>query len=78
MKLKKKEDQSMGVLVLLRKRNKILMGAIIETKCRAEPEGKAILRLSHLGIHPIYGYQTQTVLWMPRSACSEEVDMGVS
>jgi hypothetical protein len=32
MKLKKKEDQSVGVLVLLRKGNKILMGANMERK----------------------------------------------
>jgi hypothetical protein len=36
MKLKKKEDQSMGALVLLRKGNKIFMGANMETKYRAE------------------------------------------
>jgi hypothetical protein len=62
MKLKKKEDQSMGASVLLRKGNKILMGANMETKCRAKTEGKAIQRLSHLGIHPIYSHQTLTVL----------------
>jgi hypothetical protein len=39
MKLKKKEDQSMGALVLLRKRNKILTGANMETKWRAETAG---------------------------------------
>ena len=47
MKLKKKEDQSVGASVLLRKGNKILTGANMETKCRAETEGKAIQRLSH-------------------------------
>ena len=69
MNLKKKEEQSVGPLVLLRKGNKILMGANTETKCGAETEGKAVQRLSHLGIHPIYSHQTQTLLWMPRSAC---------
>jgi hypothetical protein len=69
MKLKEKEDQSVGALVLLRKGNKILTGTNMETKCRAEIEGKAIQRLSHLGIHPIYSHQTLTLLWMPRSAC---------
>jgi hypothetical protein len=39
MKLKKKEDQSVGVLVLLRRGNKILMGANMETKCGSETEG---------------------------------------
>jgi hypothetical protein len=49
MKLKKKEDQSVGASVLLRKRNKIFTGANIETKCGAETEGKKIQRLPHLG-----------------------------
>jgi hypothetical protein len=40
MKLKKKEDQSVGALVLLRRGNKILMGANMDTKCGAETEGK--------------------------------------
>jgi hypothetical protein len=54
MKLKKQEDQSVGDLVLFRRGNKILPGANIETKCRAETEGKAIQRLPLLGIHPIH------------------------
>ena len=62
MKLKKKEDQSMDTLVLLRKGNKIPMEGVTETKCGAETEGKAIQRLPHLGIHPIYSYQTQTAI----------------
>jgi hypothetical protein len=37
----------------------------METKCRAETEGKAIQRLLHLGIHPIYSDQTPALLWMP-------------
>jgi hypothetical protein len=41
MKLKK-EDQSVDALGLLRKGNKILTGGNMETKCGAEPEGKAI------------------------------------
>jgi hypothetical protein len=61
MKLKK-EDQSVGALVLLRKGNKILIGTNMETKYRAETEGKAIQSLSYLGIHPIYSHQTQTLL----------------
>jgi hypothetical protein len=40
-----------------------------ETECGAEMEGKAIQRLPHLGIYPIYRHQTQTLLWMPRNAC---------
>jgi hypothetical protein len=62
MKLKKKKDQSVGVSVLLRRGNKILMGANTETKCGAETEGKAIQRQFHLRIHPINNHQTQTLL----------------
>jgi hypothetical protein len=66
MKLKKKEDQSVGASVL-RRGNKILMGGNKETKCGAETERKAIQRLPYLEIHPIYKHQTQTLLQMPRS-----------
>ena len=51
-----------GFSVLLRKGNKIIIGANMETKYRAETEGKAIQRLSHVGIHPRYSYQTQTLV----------------
>ena len=61
MKLKKKEDQSVDTLLLLRRGNKIPMGGDIETKCEAETEGKDIHRLPHIGIHPIYSHQTQTL-----------------
>jgi hypothetical protein len=66
MKLKKKEDQSVGASVLLRRNDKILRGADEETKCGAETEEMAILRLSYLGIHPMYSHQTKTLLWLPR------------
>jgi hypothetical protein len=69
IKLKKKQDQSVGVSVLLRKGNKILTAANMETKCRGETEGKASQRLPHLVIQPIYSHQTLTALWMPRNAC---------
>jgi hypothetical protein len=69
MKLKKKEDQNLGALIFLRKHNKILTGANTETKCGAETERKAIQRLPQLKIHVIYSQQTQTLMWMPRSAC---------
>jgi hypothetical protein len=72
MKLKKKEDQSMDTSVLLRRGNKIPMGEDTETKGGAETEGKTIQRLLHLRIHPIYCHQTQTLLWMPTSACWQE------
>jgi hypothetical protein len=53
MKLKKKEDQSLDTLLLLRMRNKIPMEGVTETKFRAVTEGMTIQRLSHLGVHPI-------------------------
>jgi hypothetical protein len=39
LKLKKKENQSVDASVLLRRGNKILMGANTETKYGAETEG---------------------------------------
>jgi hypothetical protein len=62
MKLKKKEDQSVYTLMLLRKGNKIPMGGVTETKCGAGTEGITIQRLPHLGIHPINNHQYQTLL----------------
>ena len=69
MKLKKNEDQSVDTSILVRMRNKIPMEGVTETKFDAEIKGKTIQRLPHLGIHPIYSHQTQTILWMPTSAC---------
>jgi hypothetical protein len=69
MKLKKKEDQSVDTLILLRKGNKIPMEGVTETKYGVETEEMTIQRLPHLGIHPINNHQTQTLLWMPTSAC---------
>jgi hypothetical protein len=69
MKLKRKEDQSVDISLILRREKKIFMGGNMETKCGAETEGKATQRLPHLGIHPIYRHQTQILLQMPRSAC---------
>jgi hypothetical protein len=60
------EKQSVYASVLLRKENKILTGGKMDTRCGAESERKAIQRLPHLGIHPIYNHQTQTQLWMPK------------
>jgi hypothetical protein len=64
MKLKKKKDQSVDISILLRRGNKIPMEGVTETKCGAETEVMTIHRLPHLGIHPIYNHQTQTLLWM--------------
>jgi hypothetical protein len=69
MKLKKKEDQSVDTLVLLRRGNKMPLGGVTETNYVTETEGKAIQRLPHLGIHPIYSHQIQTLLWVPISSC---------
>ena len=62
MKLKKKEDQSVHASVLLIRENKIFTGGNIQTKCGAETVGKAIQRLPHLGIYPIYSHQMQALL----------------
>jgi hypothetical protein len=51
MKLKKKEEQSVDTLILLRNGNKIPMEDGTETKFRAETEGMTIQKLLHLGIH---------------------------
>jgi hypothetical protein len=69
MKLKKEEDQSVDISILLRKGNKIPMGGVTETKFEADTEGKATQRIPHLGIHPTYNHQTQTLLRMPTKAC---------
>jgi hypothetical protein len=52
MKLKKKEDQSVDTLLLLRMGNKIPMEEVTETNFGAKTEGKSIQRLPHLGITP--------------------------
>jgi hypothetical protein len=69
MKLKKKENQTVDTLLLLRMGNKIPMEGVIETKFGAEKEGRTIQRLPHLGIHPINNLQTQTLLHMPARFC---------
>jgi hypothetical protein len=66
MKLKKKEDQSVDIPILLRTGNRIPME---KTKFRAETEVMTIKILPHLGIHPINNQQTQTLLWMPTRFC---------
>jgi hypothetical protein len=78
MKCKKKEEQSVDTSILLRRENKICMEGVTETKCGAETEGMITQRLPHLGIYPIYNHQTQTPLWMPTRACSQEPDIAVS
>jgi hypothetical protein len=60
MKLKK-EDQSVDTSFLLRMGNKLSMNGGTETIFRADPEGMAIQRLPHLGIHSINNNQTQSI-----------------
>jgi hypothetical protein len=69
MKLKKEEDKSVDTSNLLRRGNKISTGGVTETTCGVETEGMTIQRLPHLGIHPIYNHQTQTLFWMPTRSC---------
>jgi hypothetical protein len=57
---------------------KIPMGEDTETMFGAETEGKAFQWLFHLGIHPIYSHQTQTLLWMTTRACWQKPDTTVS
>ena len=57
MKLKKKEVQSVGASVFLRKGREYTR-AITKTNCGAETEGMATQRLSYLGIHPVNSNQT--------------------
>jgi hypothetical protein len=68
-KLKKNENQSVETSILLRRENTVSMEEITETNFGAETKGRTIQTLSHLGIHPVYNHQTQTLLWMPTSAC---------
>jgi hypothetical protein len=74
----KKEDQSVNILFLLRRGNKIPMEGVTVTKFGAETEGRTIQRLPHLGIHPINNQQTQTLLHMLTRACKQEPDIAVS
>jgi hypothetical protein len=69
MKLKRKEDQSVDISILLRRGNKIPMDRVTEKMFRAEIKRRAIQRLPHLGSHPINNHQTQTLLWMPKRVC---------
>jgi hypothetical protein len=57
---------------------KLLSKGNMETNSGMETEGKTIQRLPHLGIHPIYRHQTQTLLLKPRIACWQVPDTAVS
>ena len=69
MKLKKKEDQNVDTLPLLRIGNKTPMEGVTETKFGAEMKGWTIQRLQHPGIHLIISYQMQTLLHMAEIFC---------
>ena len=78
MKLKRKEDQSVGALVLLRMSNKILMGPNIERQSVEQRLKERPYRYySTWGSTP-YSHQMQTLLGMPRSACWQEPNIAVS
>jgi hypothetical protein len=62
----------------LRRGNKIPMEGVTETEFTADSEGATILRLPHLGIHPINNHQTQILWQMPTRACLQEPGITVS
>jgi hypothetical protein len=66
---KKKEDQSVDTLSLLRMGNKIPMEGVRKTKFGAEMEGMTMQRVPHLEIHTIICHQMQTLLQMPARLC---------
>jgi hypothetical protein len=78
MKLKKKEDQRVDTLLLLRMGNKIPMQGVTQTKFGDEMEGRTIQRQPHVGIHPIYNHQNQTLLHMPERFCGQDPDIAIS
>jgi hypothetical protein len=61
MNLKKKEDQSVDTLILLRMGNKIPLEQVTETKLEAETEGMTIRRQPQLGFYPINNHHTDTM-----------------
>ena len=77
-KIKKKEDQHVDTLFLLRIGNKIPMEGVTETKFGANTKGWSIQRLPYQGIHPIISHQTQTLLHMPARFCWQDPDIGIS
>jgi hypothetical protein len=68
-KLKKKEDQCVDTLILLRMGNKKAMELVTKTNFGSKTKKKTIQRLPLPGIHPIYNHQTQTLLHMPERFC---------
>jgi hypothetical protein len=75
---KKKEDQSVVTLILLRRGDKIPMKRVTETKYEEETEGMTVQRLIHLEFHLINNHQTETLLRVPTRACCQESDIALS
>jgi hypothetical protein len=69
MKVKKKENQNVNTLFLLRTWNKIPKGGVTEKKLGAEMEGRTIQSLPHPGNHPLNNQETQTLLHMQERFC---------
>ena len=81
MKLKKKEEQSVDTLVLLKMGNKTPKEGVTETKFRAETEERIIQRLppsTPTPIQLINNHQTQTLLLMPARFCWHDHDIAIS
>ena len=77
-KIKKKEDQNVYTLFLLRMGNEIPMKEVTETKFGAKMKGWTIQRLSHPGIYPIISHQMQTLWHTPARFCGKDPDIAVS
>lgn len=67
-KLRSQQDDSAGKVFAI-KLDDLISKGVTETKFGAETEERTIQRLPHPGIHPIYNYQTQTLLHMPARFC---------
>ena len=78
MKLKKKKDQSVDTLPLLRIGNKTPMERVTKTKFGAEMKVWTIQRLPHMGAHSIISHQMQTLLHRPARFCWKDPDIAVS
>jgi hypothetical protein len=77
MKFKKKEDQSLDTLFLLRMGNKIHMEGVTETNFRLRQKEGPSRDFPHLEIHPINNHQTQTLSHMTTRFCSQDPDIAV-
>jgi hypothetical protein len=62
MRLRRKEDQGVDALPLLRIGSGMPMEGVAETKFGVVTKGWTIYRLPYLGLHPIISLQTLTPL----------------